>query len=86
MCSHHIHRILLYSSHVGANHRGRKQRQILKRISMSGFGTLNAAQSSLVETLLTDFGKGSAARVGVVETAVGATVDESGAVHLRDEG
>ena len=53
---------------------------------MSGCGSLNAAQGSFVEAFLVHFGKGGAARVGVIETAVCSAVEENGAVGSRDEG
>ena len=75
VCSHRIHRPILQSRHVGTNDRGCKQRQILQRISMSGFGSLVTTQGSFVEAFLACFREGSAARVGVVETAVCGAVD-----------
>ena len=52
---------------------------------MSGSGSLKAAQSSSVEAFLACFRKGGAARVDVIETAVCGTIDENGAVELRNE-
>ena len=53
---------------------------------MSGSGPFNTAQSSFVEGLPDYFREGGATRVGVIETAIRTSIDESGAVEMRDEG
>lgn len=53
---------------------------------MSGPGSLKAAQGNFVKAFLACFGKGGAARVDVVETAVCRAVYENGAVEVRNEG
>lgn len=53
---------------------------------MRGLGPLEAAQGSPVEALPACVRKGGAARVDVVEAAVGGAGDEDGAVELRDQG
>ncbi len=53
---------------------------------MRRLGALHAAQGGLVEAFLEHFGEGGAARIGVVETAVGGFADEDAAVGMGGHG